>query len=119
MAGPVVITAFGEVEVFNAIELRLFRKEVSGRQAKLAGQAFEQDLKDGVFISQAIPALTFEKAKRLAHQHTASMGVRGLDLIHVASALTLAVTTLLSFDVAQRKLAHSAGLTVGPQMRTH
>jgi len=113
--GEVLISAFGEVELANALELRLFRKEITARQAKAAAQAFEQDLLAGVFRLQAIPSAAFEKAKRLARQHTALLGTRSLDLIHVATALTLGATGFLSFDTNQRKLAHEAGLTVAPK----
>ncbi|MDP2997729.1 MAG: hypothetical protein Q8N47_09585 [Bryobacterales bacterium] len=40
----VMITAFGEVELLNAIQLRVFRKELTRAQAKSAARAFQDDL---------------------------------------------------------------------------
>lgn len=113
--GPVLVTALGEVELCHAIELRRFRKELTARQAKCATQAFEQDLQRGIFSLREIPAATFERAKRLARQHTALLGTRSLDLIHVASALTLGATSFFSFDNSRRKLAHQSRLTLVPK----
>jgi predicted nucleic acid-binding protein len=115
MKGAVLITALVEVELCNSIELRRFRKELTAREAKSASWAFEQDIQTGVFSVQPIPASAFENARRLARKHTASLGTRSLDLLHVASALTLGAATLYSFDVSQRKLAQAAGLTLGPR----
>jgi predicted nucleic acid-binding protein len=113
--GPVLITALIEVELCNAIELRVFRKELTGQQGKAAAQAFEEDLQNGVFSLQPLPAATFGQAKRLARQHTASLGTRTLDLLHVAAALTLGADSIFSFDASERKLAHAAGLHVRPK----
>lgn len=112
---PILITPLCEVELCNAIELSLFRKEITGQQAKAAAQAFEQDIQIGFFTVQPITPATFEKAKRLARQHTATLGIRTLDLLHVAAALTSGASTFFSFDIGQRKLARAAGLTLRPK----
>jgi hypothetical protein len=42
------------------------------------------------------------------------LGVRSLDILHVAIAMSLGARTFLSFDDRQRALATRAGLTVVP-----
>ena len=47
--GTRFVTTFGELEVVNALGLRVFRKEVSVAHAQSSLAAFEQDLRDGLF----------------------------------------------------------------------
>jgi predicted nucleic acid-binding protein len=111
----VLITAFSEVELCNAIALRIYRKEITELQAKAATRAFEQDIQTGVLSLQPMRTATFQKAKKLARRHTALLGTRTLDLLHVAAALTSGANGLLSFDARQRKLAHEVGLSLRPK----
>lgn len=115
---PLLITGFVEVELCNALKLRRFRKDLTAAQVKAAAQAFEQDRQTGIFSLQALPFAAFEKAKVLARRHTALLGTRSLDLIHVASALTLGASGFFSLDRTQRKLAHAAGLSLRPKTRS-
>lgn len=115
VAGPVTITPLVEVELRNAIQLRVFRGELSASQAHKATMAFDADLVDGVFDMQPFPASTYEKAKHLAHRYTPTFGTRSLDLLHVAAALVLDAKVLLTFDLSQRKLAQAVGFSVLPR----
>ena len=113
--GEVMITAFGEVELLNAIQLRVFRGELTSAQARSAARAFQDDLCNGVFALRPITVATIESAKRLAARHTHSLGVRTLDLLHVSAALVLEAEALYSFDLNQRRLAKSAGVLPRPK----
>jgi len=44
--------------------------------------------------------------------HTAALGTRTLDVLHVASAVTLEATHFVSYDRRQVALATAAGLRV-------
>ena len=112
---PVMITPIVEVELYNAIQLRVFRKDVSAPEAKAAAHNFEADIEAGIFSLQPLTPATFEIAKRLSARHTPTLGTRGFDLIHVASALALGADVFLGFDKNQRKLAQAAGLTLHPE----
>jgi predicted nucleic acid-binding protein len=103
--GDRFISTFGELEVVNALGLRVFRKEVSAAQAQSSLADFEQDLRDGVFQLRPLPEPVFERARQLSRQTTARLGTRTADLLHVAAALELGVDCLYSFDQQQRKLA--------------
>ena len=54
-------------------------------------------------------------ALELSERYTATLGLRTLDILHVATALELRADTLASFDIRQRKLAASEGLELLPQ----
>ena len=111
----VFVTAFGEVELANALQLRVFRKSISRQDAEAAGRTFEQDQLGGVFSMQPVSPAIFELAKRLSRKHSAVLGTRTLDLLHVAAAVHLGADAFLSFDANQRKLAHAVGLSIHPR----
>jgi predicted nucleic acid-binding protein len=99
------ITSFGELEIVNAMGLRVFRKEISAAQSHSSLVQFETDLRDGVFQLRGMPDAILERARQLSLQTTAKLGTRTADLLHVAAALELGVDCLYSFDLHQRKLA--------------
>jgi hypothetical protein len=43
------VDSFGELEIINAMGLRVFRKEISAAQAQASLREFERDLRDRVF----------------------------------------------------------------------
>lgn len=109
-AGDRFLTTLGELEVVNALELRVFRNEVSAEQAQSSLNDFEKHLRDGVFQLQELRGTFFERARQLSQQTTAKLGTRSADLLHVAAALELGTDYLFSFDQKQRKLARSLHL---------
>ncbi len=112
LALPVLITPLGELELVNAVQLRLFRKEVRPVDARAAAATFRADLNNGVFSMRALQEEVFARAMQLASKWTAKLGTRSLDILHVAAALTLRVDGFQTFDERQRKLAKAAGLVV-------
>ena len=104
------LTTFGELEVVNAMGLRVFRKEVSPAQAQSSLTEFERDLRDGVFQLRGLTDQILERAQQLSRQTTAKLGTRTADLLHVAAALELGVECLYTFDQHQRKLAQTLRL---------
>jgi len=104
------VSVFGELEVVNAMGLRLFRKEVSAIQAQSSLDEFEKDLRAGVFQLRPLPEQVFERARQLSRQTTPKLGTRTADLLHVATALELSADYLYTFDQQQRKLAKTVGL---------
>lgn len=106
----VFLTPFGELELTNALELRIFRRELTSAEVRAAHSAFRQDLESGVFSRKPMPATVYHRAKLIASKRTARLGVRTLDILHVASALALRAETFYTFDANQRKLAEAEGL---------
>jgi len=109
-AGERFITTLGELELVNALGLRVFRKEITMVQAQSSSRDFEKDLHDGVFQIRGLPDPVFDRARELSRQTSAKLGTRTADLLHVASALELGVEYLFSFDKWQRKLAQAVRL---------
>lgn len=108
--GERYITVLGELEVVNALQLRVFRKELSTSQARSSVDDFAKDMRDGVFLLRPLSDQVFARAHHLAQETTARLGTRTADLLHVASALELGADHLYSFDQQQRRLARKVGL---------
>jgi predicted nucleic acid-binding protein len=108
--GDRFLTTFGELELANALELRVCRKEASAAQARSSWKDFEQDLRDGIFQIRPLSDQVFERARQLVRANTARLGTRTADLLHVAAALELNADRLFSFDQQQRKLAREVRL---------
>ncbi len=104
------ISTFGELEAVNALELRVFRKEISREQAQASWDELVKDLRAGILQVKELPDQVFGRALLLSRKTTARLGTRSADLLHVATALELGADALYSFDQMQRKLAQSVRL---------
>src|SRR5207249_10927752 len=105
-------TTFAELEFLNALQLRVFRKELLSASAKIIVKTFEEDLRNRLLQLVALPEESFERARQLSEQTTARLGTRTADLIHVAAALELQADALYSFDQQQIRLAQSFRLKI-------
>jgi predicted nucleic acid-binding protein len=112
---PVVLTTFGELELTNAISLRLFRRELTPSKVKAARALVHKDLVDGVLLAKPMTTSNFEKAMQMARRKTPQFGTRTLDILHVASALELKTEMFYTFDHNQARLAKAEGLLVTPE----
>ncbi|HXW90757.1 MAG TPA: type II toxin-antitoxin system VapC family toxin [Terriglobales bacterium] len=108
--GDHYITVYGELEVVNALELRVFRKELSASRAQLSLKDFESDLREGVMQLRPLTDPIFERARQLSQQTTARLGTLTADLLLVAAAVVLGADCLYTFDQQQRKLAQAVRL---------
>jgi hypothetical protein len=94
----------------------VFRGELDQGAAALKKRLFLDDVANGIFTVMPIPASAlYQRAVELANRHSAKLGTRSLDLMHVAAALLLGAGTFLSFDERQRKTAKAEGLKVKPR----
>jgi predicted nucleic acid-binding protein len=109
-----IISSFAELETRNALQLRVFRKEIAALQAKASWEDFQDDVRSGVFELRALPDRAFERAHELSQKTTARLGTRTADLLHVAAALEMDADCLYSFDQQQRKLAQAVRLKINP-----
>lgn len=55
---------------------------------------------------------TLRRAAEISRAHTATIGCRALDVLHVATALELGLRNFVTFDRRQQHLARVAGLKV-------
>ena len=77
--------------------------------------AFDLDLEQGLW-ALAEPAWedVVTRAERIALDHTPRHGVRAMDILHLAFALQMGATELMSFDENQRQVALAEGMAIVP-----
>lgn len=109
-----LLTPLGDVEFANAIELQVFRKEWTRREAQTIRSAFLQHQAAGVIRNEPFPLEAWERAAALARDRSAAFGTRALDILHVASALLFKPDVFFTFDKRQSQLAKAEGLRVLP-----
>jgi predicted nucleic acid-binding protein len=107
-----LLTPLHELELTNAIELQVFRRNVTPGEAQSAREDFEVDLER--WPLRPLPIDAFARAVALAKRHSARLGARSFDILHVASAVSLDAEAFLSFDLRQRRMAKSEKLRVFP-----
>jgi predicted nucleic acid-binding protein len=108
---PIVFSQLHELEVVNALRLRVFRREAVQQLVDATVARLHEDLHAGILHRPAIDwPLTLGKATELANQHTARLGSRSLDLLHVAAALLSGATHFVTADRRQGQVARRSGL---------
>lgn len=109
----VFLTPLGELELLNALQLRVFRKEATAYEIRLAGAQLQEHIASGFFSQQAMPVSVYERARQISRRRTVTLGLRMLDILHVASAKLLNGDRFLTFDQRQERLAKAEGLRLG------
>jgi predicted nucleic acid-binding protein len=109
-----ILTPLGEVEFMNGVELRVFRKQWTRQEAQVVNEKFLQHQGAGLFQIESLGPEVWQAALTLSRRHTAILGIRTLDLLHVASVKVLKPDAFYTFDERQRKLAKAERLRVAP-----
>ena len=110
---PVLIKPLGELELINAVQLRLFRKEVRPAEARAANAAFHADLREGLFAMRALSDYMFGgSATQLASRRTVRLGARAASISFTSLQQSPCADPFDTFDDRQRKLAKAARLHV-------
>lgn len=109
---PLLATDFAEFEFINALNWRIFRKELRPTEEQAVLLSFSKDIHAGAIRIVPISSTTFAHAHRIARTQTRLLGTRALDVLHVASALTLRATTFCTFDKNQARLAAALALRI-------
>lgn len=104
-----------DLELSNALELKLFRKEAKAAQVRAVRTLLDDDLRAGVLHRAALPwDDVLRDAKDLSIAHSRRLGCRSLDIVHCAAARRLSSTAFVTTDARQRKLALAVGLRCPP-----
>ena len=109
---PFLLTPLLETEIVNAFYLRIFRKDSSEKQIRTSLELFGKDVRAGVFELKSFSSEIFRQAAQTSARRTAKFGTRTLDLLHVASAVSLQADKFSTFDRKQAELARAEGLVV-------
>jgi len=116
----ITLTPLQRHELRNALRLAVFRTKampvaITEVDARNALAQVDADLLSGNLIDAALPwGDAIVEAERLGRTCTMTLGVRGMDLLNVAAAVTTKARIFLTFDGRQRAVAQAAGLQVRP-----
>lgn len=111
LRGALPISRHGYAELVNAIALGAFRRDVAPDVAAGALADLDDDLAAGrLRLADLAWRRALEAAAALSRRYTPSLGTRTLDVLHVACAQTLGLTTFVTYDERQAALAKTVGL---------
>jgi predicted nucleic acid-binding protein len=100
-----------DCEARNAFSLKAVRREMTRAELASLCRKWDQDARQGRLLRRSLPwPEVFQRGAALSEAHSAEMGCRTLDVLHVAAALVLRATEFVTFDMRQRRLAVAAGL---------
>ena len=109
----VVINDLHDIEMRNALRLKRFREEIDDEQLAASMAMLSSDLAARRLIRTRIEwQSVFAEAERLSAIAATGTGVRTIDLLHVAAALSQGASGLVSLDHRQRAAARLASLGV-------
>ena len=101
-------------ELINAIRLKSFWGELDKDKGSILIGLIDRRLQTGQYFAPNIDRSDLHNRFRRLSEHTADLGCRTMDVLHVACALQLSSDRFISFDERQRNLARQAGLSVAP-----
>lgn len=111
LTAPLPFSPLHEVELKNALRLKLFRQEAPRLVVDASIRLIDEDLASGILQRPNLDWRdVFRKAEDLSREHTARLGCRSLDLLHIASAVLLRAGEIVTFDARQANLATRVGL---------
>ena len=106
---PLLLTSWQLVELVNAFQVRLFRRESNRTDLAKAEAHLQPDISASMVVSVALPAASvLSIARQLTARQTPRVGTRAFAISHVAPALQLKATRFLTLDPRQRALARPA-----------
>jgi predicted nucleic acid-binding protein len=113
LRGCLPLTRFGRAEIVNSVHLAVYRTLMAPDVARAALADLDADAHAGrLAIVDVLWRRTLDLAADLSARHTATLGTRTLDVLHVATAVTLEARDFVSYDERQVELAKTLGLRV-------
>ncbi len=113
---PLAMISLHRLEIANAWELAVFRGRQTRAEVESAAQQMLRAVRAKSLVAMPVAwEVVLRSARRLAQAHTATMGNRSYDIMHVAAARHLRLNTFFSFDKRQRTLASHLGMSVEPR----
>lgn len=114
VGGRTPLTPLGRLELLNTLQLAAFRRLITIAEAAELVASVKADIAAGILYFLPFPDGVFEQAEALSLSHSHRLGLRSLDILHVATTLALGADTLLTYDRRQAALARAAGLRIRP-----
>lgn len=106
------LTPLHIAEWTHAVELHLYRRQISPTDAVRLHDCFRNICESGLWLQVPVPDAAYERCTELGRRYGSQFGLRTLDTLHVACALELNAQVFWTFDERQRKLAGTLGLKV-------
>jgi predicted nucleic acid-binding protein len=108
------ISWLSDVEMAAALQARPIRSSTGPTKAQLdkAYSLFLRERADGIYTVLAMDRAVFDLARSLAERYSGALGVRALDILHVAAAVRGGAEAFATFDDRQRRLAKELGLHI-------
>ena len=113
LAPAILLSPIAELELTNALQSRVFRREITAREAEEAWARILEHIESEFLVLCPMPPTVYERSRQMSLRWTAKVGARSLDVLHVAIASLLKPDIFLTFDARQRRLARLEGLRVG------
>ena len=108
---PLPFTALHRLELRNALNLAVFQKRMTPREADSVWQEVEDDILAGLLVVRCgLWHRVFGVAESFAQSHTSVLGSRTLDVLHVAAASLIGASEFCTFDTRQAGLARNVGM---------
>lgn len=113
---PLPVWEILEMELGNALNLKVFRGELESSEAVRLYALFRQRQTRGFYFMPEIRRAQLMADFRQLSELTPGLGCRTMDILHVACALQLRPKAFLSFDHRQRELAKSTDTFEVPEL---
>ena len=108
---PLPFSHLHEIEVKNALRLKVFRKEALSSPVSKSIRTIDKDVDLQILKRPELNWVdVFRRAEELSKRFSSRSGSRSLDLLHVASCLLIPCRDFLTFDDRQALVAEKAGL---------
>ena len=106
-------TIWQSIEFNNAVRACVVTRNLNAQLVRGVGKALQSDLSQRRMRPIPMPVYAWwQEAEALSKAHATTLGVRTLDLLHVAAARVLKATHFCTFDTRQHALARAAGLRI-------
>jgi predicted nucleic acid-binding protein len=110
-AGTIAFTPLHDLEVRNALRALRGRGALIPEQQRAFETLLDEDVRTGrLAVTPLDFSAVFRRASKLSAAHTSRLLCRSLDILHVAAAVELDATKLVSGDERQLALAAAVGL---------
>lgn len=107
---PLPFCFLHRVEMRNALNLKLFREEITTEDVDRLIQLMQDRLQAGIYASPHLGLSELTSTAVELTRHTSKLGCRSLDILHVAAAKLLKPDQFVTFDDRQQQLAQTVGL---------
>lgn len=109
---PLPIWELQEAELHNAFRLKVFRKEITEKDADQLALQFQALKRKGFYYTPDLDRAALIPTFHQFSQYTQTLGCRTLDILHVVCAHLIEADTFISYDQRQKQLARAIGLNV-------